>query len=84
MTKVEVDIINPKADRLLRDLADMDLISIRDISTRPVSKSYKKPKAKSGAKADAGFLKYLSSWPIMTHKEMSGIEEKRKHLNKWK
>jgi hypothetical protein len=84
MTKVEVDIINPKADRLLRDLADMNLISIRDISVKPVSKPSKKAKGKALVKVNAGFLKYLSSWPVMTDKEAKEIEEKRKHLNKWK
>ena len=84
MTKIEVDIINPKADKLLRDLADMDLISIKDISARQVPKSVKSTKGKSPVKADAVFLKYLGSWPVMTDKEMTGIEEKRKHLNKWK
>ncbi len=84
MTKVEVDILNPKADRLLRDLADMDLISIKDISDRPTTTPIKKAKGKSDSKNNEGFLEYLSSWPVMSDKEMKAIEEKRKHLNKWK
>jgi hypothetical protein len=45
MTKVEVNIINPKADRLLHDLADMNLISIKDIFTKKVSKLVRKSRA---------------------------------------
>jgi hypothetical protein len=29
---MQIDILNPKATRLLKDLADMDLIAIRDIA----------------------------------------------------
>ena len=29
MTTIQIDILNPKANKLLKDLADLDLISIR-------------------------------------------------------
>jgi hypothetical protein len=32
MNTVQVDILNPKAGKLLQDLADMSLISIKDIA----------------------------------------------------
>ena len=32
MSTLQIDILNPKAEKLLRDLADKKLISIRDIS----------------------------------------------------
>ncbi|HEY6975692.1 MAG TPA: hypothetical protein VH396_05360 [Chitinophagaceae bacterium] len=32
MNTVQVDILNPKAGKLLQDLADMNLISIKDIA----------------------------------------------------
>jgi len=86
MTRIEVDIINPKADRLLRDMADMDLIAIRDISSEADTKPTKKPKAKSLAtdKPNQAFLDYLLSWPVMTNQEFNDIKEKQKHFNKWK
>jgi secreted protein with Ig-like and vWFA domain len=31
MTTVQIDILNPKAEKLLQDLADLDLISIKDL-----------------------------------------------------
>jgi len=31
MTTVQVDILNPKAGKLLQDLADLNLISIKDL-----------------------------------------------------
>jgi hypothetical protein len=31
MNTVQVDIINPKAEKLLQDLADMNLISIKEV-----------------------------------------------------
>ena len=33
MDTVQVDILNPKAGRLLQDLADMNLISIKDVTS---------------------------------------------------
>lgn len=47
MNRIEVDIINPKADKLLRDLADMDLISIRDIADDGFSKLVKKIRSRA-------------------------------------
>jgi hypothetical protein len=32
MNTVQVDILNPKAEKLLQDLADMNLISIKDVA----------------------------------------------------
>jgi hypothetical protein len=32
MNTVQVDILNPKAEKLLQDLADMNLISITDVA----------------------------------------------------
>ncbi len=32
MNTVQVDILNPKAGKLLQDLADMNLISIKDVA----------------------------------------------------
>jgi len=31
MTTVQIDILNPKAGKLLQDLADLNLISIKDV-----------------------------------------------------
>ena len=84
MYKIEVNIINPKADRLLRDMADMNLISIKDIGVKSLSKPQKKHKGEPTTVADKEFLNYLKSWPIMSAKELKHIEEKRKHLNEWK
>lgn len=33
MTTYQVDILNPKADRLLQDLADLNLITIKQVSS---------------------------------------------------
>ena len=33
MDTVQVDILNPKAERLLQDLADMNLISIKEVTS---------------------------------------------------
>jgi hypothetical protein len=33
MVTYQVDILNPKADRLLKDLSDMDLIAIKQTDT---------------------------------------------------
>jgi len=33
MVTYQVDILNPKADRLLKDLADMELIAIKETSS---------------------------------------------------
>lgn len=33
MNTVQVDILNPKAEKLLQDLADLNLISIKDVSS---------------------------------------------------
>jgi hypothetical protein len=47
MTTIEVNIINPKAGKLLKDLADMNLISIREKSENSFSKLAKKIRAKA-------------------------------------
>ena len=47
MITIEVDILNPKADKLLRDLEDMDLISIREISDNGFSKLADKLRSKA-------------------------------------
>lgn len=47
MTTIEIDIINPKADKLLRHLADMNLIAMREVSNASFSKLAKKLRAKS-------------------------------------
>jgi hypothetical protein len=84
MTRKEVGIINPKANRLLEDLADMDLITIKDIPDVAISKPLKNGKGKSATKPNQDFLDYLLSGPVMTDEEFNDIKEKRKHFNKWK
>ena len=50
MTTIEVDIINPKADKLLRHLADMNLIAMREVSDNSFSKLAKKLRARAKSK----------------------------------
>jgi hypothetical protein len=47
MTTLRVDIINPKAAKLLKDMADMDLIAIQDTSKSGFAVVLKKLRAKA-------------------------------------
>ena len=47
MSTLQIDILNPKAEKLLRDLADKKLISIRDISNDGFLKIIKKLRKKA-------------------------------------
>lgn len=47
MNTIRVDILNPKAARLLKDLADMDLIAIQDISENGFANVLKKLRSKA-------------------------------------
>jgi len=51
MTSIQVDILNPKAEKILKELADLNLISIketkRDGFLKVVNKIRKKAKANS-------------------------------------
>lgn len=49
MDTVKVSILNPKAKRLLKDLAELNLISIRDVSKGGFSKLLNKLRSKDGA-----------------------------------
>ena len=43
----QVEILNPKADRLLKDLADMDLIALKQTSTDPFLQVVERLRAKA-------------------------------------
>ncbi len=45
----QVDILNPKADKLLQDLADLKLISISKVSSDPFLKVVKRLRKKAAA-----------------------------------
>jgi hypothetical protein len=47
MDTIRVDILNPKAARLLRDLADMNLIAIHDTPENGFEKVLKKLRSKA-------------------------------------
>jgi len=47
MNTLRVDILNPKAAKLLKDLADMNLIAIQDISKNGFANVLKKLRAKA-------------------------------------
>lgn len=47
METVKVDILNPKARKLLKDLADLDLIAIRKSTKSDFSEVLKKLRSKS-------------------------------------
>ena len=47
MNTMRVDILNPKAARLLKDLADMNLIAIKDTSTNGFASVLKKLRSKA-------------------------------------
>ncbi len=47
MNTLRIDIINPKAARILKDLADLNLISIQDTSKNGFAEVLKKLRAKS-------------------------------------
>lgn len=47
METVKVDILNPKARKLLKDLADLNLITIRDTTKSGFSEVLKKIRSKS-------------------------------------
>lgn len=50
MNTVQVDILNPKAEKLLQDLADMDLISIKETTDDSFLKTVKQLRKKAGKK----------------------------------
>jgi hypothetical protein len=47
METVKIDILNPKARKLLKDLADLDLITIRETTKSGFSEVLKKIRSKS-------------------------------------
>ena len=47
MTTVQVDILNPKAEKLLQDLADLNLISIKNSTNDSFLKAVKKLRKKA-------------------------------------
>ena len=47
MNTVQVDILNPKAGKLLQDLADMKLISIKDVANDSFLKVVKQLRKKA-------------------------------------
>ena len=47
MTSMRVDILNPKAARLLKDLADLNLIAIKDTSKNGFASILKKLRSKA-------------------------------------
>jgi len=47
MAKLSIEILNPKAKKLLQDLADLKLISITDTSKDDFSKTLEKLRAKT-------------------------------------
>lgn len=49
MTTVTIDILNPKAKKLLKNLADLELISIRESSEKGFSKVLKKLRSKAAS-----------------------------------
>ncbi len=49
MNTIQFDILNPKASKLLKDLADMNLILIRDASNDGFLKLLKKLRSKAKA-----------------------------------
>ncbi len=48
METIKVDILNPKARKLLNDLADLELIAIRKSSNKEFSEVIQKLRSKSG------------------------------------
>jgi hypothetical protein len=46
----QVDILNPKADKLLRDLADLKLIALTEASSDPFMSVIKRLRKKASAK----------------------------------
>ena len=47
MNTLRIDILNPKAENLLKDLADLNLIAIHDASKNGFAATLKKLRAKS-------------------------------------
>lgn len=47
MVTYQVDILNPKADRLLQDLADMDLIALREAKADEFAKVVERLRSKA-------------------------------------
>ena len=47
METIKVDILNPKARKLLKDLADLDLITIRETTKSDFSEALEKVRAKT-------------------------------------
>ncbi len=52
MSTIQIDILNPKAGKLLKDLADLKLISIRDVKANDgFSDTLKKIRSKNKVKS---------------------------------
>ena len=49
MSTMRIEILNPKAEKLLKDLADLDLISIQDTSKNGFKSVLKKLRSKVGS-----------------------------------
>lgn len=47
MNTMRIDILNPKATKLLKDLADLDLIAIKDSSKNEFTSLLKKTRSKA-------------------------------------
>jgi len=68
MSTIQVDILNPKAGKLLQDLADMELISIKETTNDNFLEVVKKLRKKAGKNAP--------SFDEIT-KEVESVREKR-------
>ena len=70
MEAMTIEIVNPKAKQLIKDLADLKLINI----------GLSSPKQQKNKE----FLEYLISSPEMSDEDYNYIEQKRKHLRTWR
>jgi hypothetical protein len=68
MTTVTIDILNPKANKLLKDLEDLKLISIRDSSKNSFLDTIQKLRAKAAKQPPS---------PEVITKEVEAIRTKR-------
>ncbi|TAE34325.1 MAG: hypothetical protein EAZ91_00590 [Cytophagales bacterium] len=77
MTTYQVNVLNPKADKLLHDLVDLQLISIVRV---PSNKSVKK----SSLPKNKRLTQLLISGPELTDEQLNTIQETRKAINQWR
>ena len=63
---MRVDILNPKAARLLKDLANLNLIVIKDTSKNGFTSVLKKLRSKRLQESSAGFALSPRIWTEMT------------------